>query len=174
MRRGIQALAPLVIGTLIVSGNAAIAAVKAGSACPKAGATSTIAGKKFTCIKSGTRLVWNKGVAIKAAAKPTPTATAVPTESSKPTLRQVWGSVSSDSLAVWDIIKPISSDLKGSGLKNITFAFSSDIPADSQEELKRQYRLTTTYWARFTKSVAVFRTSERICGAFSASSATSR
>jgi len=150
MRRGIQALAPLVIGTLIVSGNAAIAAVKAGSACPKAGATSTIAGKKFTCIKSGTRLVWNKGVAIKAAAKPTSTATAVPTESSKPTLRQVWGSVSSDSLAVWDIIKPISSDLKGGGLKNITFAFSSDIPADSQEELKRQYRLTTTYWARFT------------------------
>jgi hypothetical protein len=126
--------------------------VKAGAKCTKAGATSISGGKKFTCVKSGTRLVWNKGVAVKAAATPkaTPTATAVPTTSAAPTLRQLLGSLSSDSLAVWDIIKPIPSDLKGSGLKDITFAFSKDIPADSQEELKRQYRLTTTYWARFT------------------------
>jgi hypothetical protein len=43
---------------------------KAGSKCTKAGATSTAAGKKFTCVKSGTKLVWNKGVVIKAAPKP--------------------------------------------------------------------------------------------------------
>jgi hypothetical protein len=43
---------------------------KAGSKCTKAGATATAAGKKFTCVKSGTKLVWNKGVAIKAAPKP--------------------------------------------------------------------------------------------------------
>jgi hypothetical protein len=48
------------------------AAVKAGAKCTKAGATSTVGGKKFTCIKSGTRLVWNKGVAVKAAPKPKP------------------------------------------------------------------------------------------------------
>jgi hypothetical protein len=42
----------------------------AGSKCTKAGATATAAGKKFTCVKSGTKLVWNKGVAIKAAPKP--------------------------------------------------------------------------------------------------------
>ena len=41
------------------------AAVKAGSKCAKVGATSTSAGKKFTCIKSGGKLVWNKGVTIK-------------------------------------------------------------------------------------------------------------
>jgi hypothetical protein len=51
------------------------APAKAGAKCTKAGATSTVAGKKFTCIKSGTRLVWNKGVTVKAAAKPEPTAT---------------------------------------------------------------------------------------------------
>jgi M6 family metalloprotease-like protein len=50
------------------------AAVKAGAKCTKAGSTATASGKKFTCIKSGTKLVWNKGVAIKAAApKPSPT-----------------------------------------------------------------------------------------------------
>jgi len=46
------------------------AAVKAGDKCSKVGATSTSAGKKFTCIKSGSKLVWNKGVAVKVAPKP--------------------------------------------------------------------------------------------------------
>jgi hypothetical protein len=46
------------------------AAVKAGAKCTKAGATSTTGGKKYTCVKSGSKLVWNKGVAVKAAAKP--------------------------------------------------------------------------------------------------------
>jgi hypothetical protein len=41
------------------------AAVKAGAKCAKAGASATAAGKKFTCVKSGKKLVWNKGVAIK-------------------------------------------------------------------------------------------------------------
>ena len=42
----------------------AVAAVKAGAACKKAGITSTYAGKKYTCIKSGKKLVWNKGVVV--------------------------------------------------------------------------------------------------------------
>jgi len=41
------------------------AAVKAGGKCTKAGAIATSGGKKFTCIKSGGKLVWNKGVTIK-------------------------------------------------------------------------------------------------------------
>jgi hypothetical protein len=44
---------------------------KAGAKCTKAGATSVSGGKKFTCIKSGKKLIWNKGVAVKAAPKPT-------------------------------------------------------------------------------------------------------
>ncbi len=53
------------------------AAPKAGAKCTKAGSTATAGGKKFTCIKSGTKLVWNKGVAIKVAA-PTPSPTPTP------------------------------------------------------------------------------------------------
>lgn len=41
------------------------ASVQAGAKCTKVGATSTSAGKKFTCIKSGGKLAWNKGVTIK-------------------------------------------------------------------------------------------------------------
>ena len=56
------------------------AAVKAGAKCTKAGTTATAAGKKFTCVKSGTRLVWNKGVAVKAAPKPSPNPVFKPVE----------------------------------------------------------------------------------------------
>ena len=51
-------------------------AAKAGAKCTKAGASSIAAGKKYTCVKSGTKLVWNKGVAIK---KPAPVVTPTPT-----------------------------------------------------------------------------------------------
>ena len=40
----------------------AYGAVKAGAACTKAGSTSVASGKKYTCIKSGKKLAWNKGV----------------------------------------------------------------------------------------------------------------
>jgi len=40
------------------------AAIKTGNKCAKAGKTATYAGKKFTCAKSGNRLIWSKGVAI--------------------------------------------------------------------------------------------------------------
>ena len=42
-----------------------VAAAKAGSACPKIGKTAVIGGKKFTCVKSGKKSIWNKGVATK-------------------------------------------------------------------------------------------------------------
>jgi M6 family metalloprotease-like protein len=40
------------------------AATKAGGACPKVGSTSIVGSKKFTCIKSGKKLVWNKGTQV--------------------------------------------------------------------------------------------------------------
>ena len=37
------------------------AAVKAGGVCKKAGITSVVSSKTYTCVKSGKKLVWNKG-----------------------------------------------------------------------------------------------------------------
>jgi len=56
----------------------AFGAVKAGATCTKAGSTSIASSKKFTCVKSGKKLVWDKGVVI---AKPA--AQSAPTESPK-------------------------------------------------------------------------------------------
>ena len=53
----------------------AFGANKAGTVCAKAGTTSTSSGKKYICIKSGKKLVWNKGVLVPVA-KPSPSASA--------------------------------------------------------------------------------------------------
>ena len=58
-------IAVLLLTALPISSSSA--AIKAGSKCAKAGATSTSAGKKYTCIKSSKKLIWNKGVMIKQA-----------------------------------------------------------------------------------------------------------
>ena len=47
----------------IAPANAATA--KAGAKCSKHKATSTVKAIKYTCIKSGGKLVWNKGVPVK-------------------------------------------------------------------------------------------------------------
>ena len=40
------------------------AAAKAGAKCAKAGNTEVVKGKSYTCIKSGKKLVWSKGVTV--------------------------------------------------------------------------------------------------------------
>jgi hypothetical protein len=70
-------LVVLVTAALFLVPLNAVAAVKAGDTCKKVGTTATANGKKYTCIKSGKKLVWNKGVAV--APKPTPTPTPTPT-----------------------------------------------------------------------------------------------
>ncbi|CAN2226052.1 hypothetical protein MCEMRE191_01341 [Candidatus Nanopelagicaceae bacterium] len=77
-------LAALVTAALFLVPINAIAAVKAGATCTKLGATSTYSGKKYTCIKSGKKLMWNKGVAI-VQPKPSPSTTPTPTPIPKPT-----------------------------------------------------------------------------------------
>lgn len=62
MKRFVSAILVLL---LISSISPAHAVVKAGAKCTKVGVTASVGGKKFTCIKSGKKLVWNKGTTIK-------------------------------------------------------------------------------------------------------------
>jgi hypothetical protein len=61
----------------------ATAAVTAGSPCKKIASTTIAGGKKFTCIKAGKKLVWDKGVLQKASTKPSPTPTTPATATQK-------------------------------------------------------------------------------------------
>ena len=63
-------------------------AVKAGASCTKLKATTTVSGYKFTCIKSGSKLVWSKGVKVAVKATPTPSATPTPATSSTVTVAE--------------------------------------------------------------------------------------
>ena len=70
------------------------AAVKAGDTCKKAGVKSVAAGKTFTCIKSGKKFVWDKGVAVtKPSAGSTPSATPSATPTPTPTPEIVYATL---------------------------------------------------------------------------------
>ena len=81
MRRLLAGLVA-VLSLSLITAQISVAAVTPGAKCSKAGATSTYNGKKYTCVKSGKKLVWNKGVAV---AKPVPVASQTPTPVATPT-----------------------------------------------------------------------------------------
>ena len=63
-----KVLAVLIAVSLLGIAPANAATVKAGAKCSKHKATTTVKGMKYTCIKSGNKLVWSKGVLVKKAA----------------------------------------------------------------------------------------------------------
>lgn len=84
----------LVLALVLMLPLPAHAAVKPGAPCKKVGQTSISKNIKYTCIKSGKKLVWDKGKKITkttatpaASPSPTPTVTATtsPTPSPSPT-----------------------------------------------------------------------------------------
>lgn len=86
MRKVVAGLVAVLSLTLITA-QLSVAAVIPGTKCSKAGVTSLYNGKKYTCVKSGKKLVWNKGVALPKpmpAATPTPSPTAIQTVTPAP------------------------------------------------------------------------------------------
>ena len=78
------------IVALLLSISTAIAAPnpKSGASCAKKGLSKTYKGKQYTCIKSGKKLVWSKGVLIKSASGNTSPSTVfspTPSPSQSPT-----------------------------------------------------------------------------------------
>ena len=62
MRKHLRLVALIIPMVLVASSS--YAAVKAGSPCAKFKSMSTSGGKLYTCVKSGKKLVWNKGEVI--------------------------------------------------------------------------------------------------------------
>ncbi len=63
-----KVLAVLVAVSLLGVAPASASSVKPGAKCGKHKATTTVKGIKYTCIKSGNKLIWSKGVPVKKAA----------------------------------------------------------------------------------------------------------
>ena len=83
MKKTFTAFALALVLSIVVAPESS-AAIKVGASCKKAGLTSITGGLKYTCVKKSGKLVWGKGVAVKASAKPTATPTAKPVASTAP------------------------------------------------------------------------------------------
>ena len=105
-----RSLLSLVVLFALIAPPHATAAVKAGGVCKKVGQTSTVAGKKHTCIKSGSKLIWSKGVKV-AKAKPS----ATPTPSKASTLYTSSAITALDQLTALDICKTKDVSTRSSG-----------------------------------------------------------
>ena len=64
MIRKFSVLTLFALLALTLSSSTAYSATKAGAKCTKIGIKSTFGNKTFTCIKSGKKLVWSKGVTV--------------------------------------------------------------------------------------------------------------
>ena len=85
-----MALALTLSASLALPSYVSAATPTAGAACTKAGVTSSTSTKKFTCVKSGKKLVWDKGVAL---AQKTPSQTTSATTSTSTSSAPVVGAV---------------------------------------------------------------------------------
>ena len=77
MKKTFTAFALALVLSIVVAPESS-AAIKVGASCKKAGLINITGGLKYTCVKQSGKLVWGKGVAVKASAKPTVTPTAKP------------------------------------------------------------------------------------------------
>jgi hypothetical protein len=115
----------------------AFGAVKAGAACTKVGSTSTTSGKKFTCIKSGKRLVWNKGNQV---AKTSPEI-----------------KYSNYEMTKLKAYKNIREGANNGSLENISLVYhvSKDFPKDLLELYKTQVEYSSKLYGSFFKKKEV-------------------
>ena len=135
MRKHLIAL--LVITPLLLSSQLSIshAAAKAGAKCSKVGAKSVVGAKTFTCIKSGKKLAWDKGVKV---AQPI-----------KDDLSQRWektGSKATKFFNVWT-----ANLATGKPETQITYWFGATVPPEIKAEAERRMNNTVLQWERFYK-----------------------
>lgn len=138
----------------------ASAAVKSGQSCSKAGLTSTSKGVKYTCIKSGKKLVWNKGVKATPVTKPTPSTTVspepTPTPSPSPTTNSLQSWDSSDRLD--DLLKIFATrtQLSSNFQPETIFEFGKGIDEDYKELIFTGINAAAKFWSADIKSPLKF------------------
>jgi len=139
------------VGSLLLAAGTspANAAIKAGDVCKKSGQISTVKGLKYTCTKSGKKLIWSKGVK-------TPTPTPTPT----PTVVQV-KALTIDNLdyeqvyikSRAEVAKYVASGVSSEGV--IDFQVGANVDAWRIEIAKTEVNSAVKLWSSFFKPSAV-------------------
>ncbi|MCF8534672.1 MAG: hypothetical protein K9F92_00635 [Candidatus Nanopelagicaceae bacterium] len=117
---------------------ASAATAKAGAACSKLKATSVVKGKKFTCIKSGKKLVWDKGVTVKPPAEPT---------TKSPTVEPITPQlpVETDARKAFDAITKIANSITIKPI-DIESVASPGVNAASVAEIENRYSFVANFF----------------------------
>jgi hypothetical protein len=169
-----MAISLVAVLALGVSPSISSAAVKAGATCKKEGQVSKKAGKEYTCIKKGKKLVWSKGVTIKTAAPavtpaptpiptpsptPTPSATASPTQTPTPTpsptptktlsVAERWNATGSSALTILEKSFPAKPSVFPK--VEIIWRYSDAVNIKIREEIAKHYSQSAEFWSAYTK-----------------------
>ena len=167
----------ILVTVLFLSSVSANAAVKPVSNCSKVNAIKTVSGIKYTCIKSGKKLVWNKGVPVKKPIlSPTPTPTPTPTVSATPTPTPTVSATptptptptkvpTQDELAVNAYLEKAKksyedwqSHIPQSNGSNLTIKlfYTSNLPNGFLERFKTEAETSVKFFEQFVKTSQVF------------------
>lgn len=150
------AIVAVILGATLANAPALAATAKPDAKCLKAGITQIVAiskskSTKFTCIKAGKVLVWNKGVAVKVLPKPTPTTTPLATSEPNPPDPN-----SND--AIWlRVAQNIFNELltsKPARIQQIDFINSPTAIKQNTQDFRDAYQGAMTYWSNFVVSEA--------------------
>ena len=118
-KRGISTLITGIFISLALAPLPALSAGIPGTKCTKAGNTRVVANLKFTCVKSGKKLIWNKGVKI-VSTKTTENSSPVKVEFVAPTsFADLYERRSSIAYTAWNLTSNTIKNGK-SNLKNVT------------------------------------------------------
>ena len=110
------------------------AAAKAGAKCTKVGSKSVVSAKTFTCIKSGTKLVWDKGNT-----KP----------SSSLNFDKRWNATGSSAIKIMEKAFPAKSSAFPK--VELTWRYSDTVNNKIKEEITKQYVENIEFWSAYTK-----------------------
>jgi hypothetical protein len=168
MRRSLAAIL-IASCSLLINLSPAAGAVKPGDTCKKSGQTTSSNGFKYTCVKSGKKLVWSKGVKLpapkptvspSATATPTPSATATPTPSATAT-PAVATPLSLDNLDYQQVYLVSRSEVSKFVAKGITleglidFQVGKNIEPFRVEIAKNEINSAVKLWSSFFKPLSV-------------------
>ena len=158
------------VGSLLLIPAISDAAVKSGAACKKLGQTEVSQGKKYTCVKLKSKLVWNKGVLLPVVPKepavpastPSPTPSAEvstppkPVDSPSPsptpvkkTLFELWLETGSKAIGPYSIW--VSNLSSGKPETKMEYWFGATVPTTIQAESKMRFENAVLQWERFYK-----------------------
>ena len=151
MRKVTLGLSLLLIFSLIPAYSAT--PPKAGLSCAKQGMTKTYQGKKFTCIKSGKKLVWDKGTLIKQTA-PLPTPTQAPNSTPSPTVSMARLNGSPEQLRSYENMK--KSMVPGPTKQWFRFHYSPNAKSHFKDYLELELNYSMTFWTSVYTNPVLF------------------